>query len=236
VDAESVLITHLSEVMRRHAHEILSRQDVRRLVDNVKKENPAIVEELIPEVLSLGQIQQVLKNLLAEGIPVNNLWYIMEHCGNFGRQIKDPNVLTELVRKSLSRAICESFSDSDGNLNALSLDPELEEEIRGSLATVEGETRVNLPPQRLRQITAAISEQVSEHCAGGTATVILTDSRVRPHIRAIVSRISSEIPVLAYDEVCQEVKLNNAGIISLQTADAMEREEILSPEKQESVV
>jgi flagellar biosynthesis protein FlhA len=214
VDAESVFITHLSEVLRRHAHEIVSRQDVQDLVDNVKRESPAIVEELVPDVLSLAQVQQVLQNLLKEGIPVNNLSYILEKLGNYAPHTKDPTMLGELARKSLGRAICAKFSDDEGRINALSFDPHLEEELRASLEKTDGEVRLNLPPARMRQIIAGISDQTREAFRAGADTVILVDSQIRPYVRGIVSRVFPDIPVISYDEITDAAEVVNVGVIT----------------------
>lgn len=214
VDAESVFITHLSEVLRRHAHEILNRQDVQGLLDNVKKENPAIVGELVPNVLSLAHVQRVLQNLLAEGIPINNLSYTLKKLGNYAPQTKDTTVLGELVRKSLGRAICSKFADSKGKINALSFDPHLEEEMRNSLEKTDGEMRMNLPPGRIRQIIGGISEQTRAAFRVGSETVILVDSQIRPYVRGIVSRVFPDIPVISYDEISEDAEVCNVGVIT----------------------
>ncbi len=214
VDAETVFITHLSETLRQHAAEILNRQDVQSLLDNVKKENPAIVEELVPDVLSLAQLQQVLENLLAEGIPINNLSRILEKLGTYAPQVKNLTMLTELVRKDLARAICSKFSDEQGRVTALSLDPHLEEEIRDALEETDGRMRINLPPERLRQIIGGISEQTRDAFRIGSETVILTDSQIRPYVYSIVSRVFPDVAVISYDEVTQDVEVSNVGVIT----------------------
>ncbi|MCK4374155.1 MAG: FHIPEP family type III secretion protein, partial [Candidatus Brocadiae bacterium] len=214
VDPDSVFITHLSEVLRRHADEILNRQDVQGLLENVKKENPAIVEELVPDVLSLAQVQQVLQGLLAEGIPVNNLSYILEKLGNYAPHVKDTTMLGELVRKSLGRAICAKFSDAEGKVNALSLDPHLEEEMREALERTDGELRMNLAPARIRQIIAGISEQTRAAFRVGSETVILVDSQIRPCVRRIVSRVFPDIPVISYDEIADDAEVRSVGVIA----------------------
>jgi flagellar biosynthesis protein FlhA len=214
VDPDSVFITHLSEVLRRHASEILNRQDVQQLVENVKKANPTIVSELIPDVLTLGQVQQVMQNLLAEGVPVNSLSHILEQLSIYARHVKDPSTLTELARKSLGRAICAKFADASGRMNVLSLDPHLEEEIRGALEKADGEVRINLPPNRLRQIIAGIGEQAQSAFRAGSETVILTDAQIRPYVRGIVSRAFPDVPVISYDEIAEGVQVNNVGVIT----------------------
>ena len=214
VDPDSVFITHLSEVLRRHAAEILSRQDVQTLLDNVKEDNPAIVQDLVPDVLSAGQVQQVLEGLLAEGVPINNLSYILERLGHYAGRIKDTRMLGELVRKSLSRAICAKFADAEGTMNVLSLDPHLEEEIRESLDKTDGEARFSLPPGRIRQIIAGVAEQTRAAFRVSSDTVILTDSQIRPYVRDILSRVFPDIPVISYDEIADGVQVKNVGVIS----------------------
>jgi flagellar biosynthesis protein FlhA len=214
VDSESVFITHLAEVLRRHAHEILNRQDVQSLLDNVKKDSPAIVDELVPDVLSLAQIQQVLQALLAEGVPVNNLSRILEKLGNYAPHVKDPTALSELVRKALGRAICARFSDAEGTIHALSLDPHLEEEIHNSLEKTDGEVRLSLSPTRIRQIIGGISEQMRAAFSVGADTVILADSQIRPYVRGIVSRVFPDIPIISYNEITPEVEVRNVGVIT----------------------
>jgi flagellar biosynthesis protein FlhA len=214
VDAESVFITHLSEVLRRHAAEILNRQDVQALLDNVKKDHPAIVQELVPGVLTLGQVQQVLQNLLAEGIPVNNLAHILELLGACAPQVKDAAMLSELVRKGLARAICSKLCDGQGRINALSLDPHLEEEMRGAVEKTNGETRLNLPPQRIRQIISGISEQARSAFRADSDTVLLTDSQIRPYVRRIVGRVFPDVPVISYDEIADGFNVRSVGVIA----------------------
>jgi flagellar biosynthesis protein FlhA len=222
VDAESVFITHLSEVLRRHAHELLSRQDVQVMLDNIKADNPAVVEDLIPDVLTASQLQTVLENLLSEGVPINNLTYILEKLGSYARLMKDPMLLTELVRKSLARAISAKFSDGEDRINALSLDPRVEEELRGSIERTDGEVKINLSPQRLRQIIAAISDQARSAFQVGSETVILTDAQIRPYVRSIICRVFPDIPVISYDEIAESVHVNNVGVIAAGTSELVE--------------
>jgi flagellar biosynthesis protein FlhA len=216
VDPESVFITHLSEVVRRHAHEILNRQDVRELLDSAREQSPAVVEDLVPDVLSVGTLQNVLENLLAEDIPVNDLARIIEKCGGYAGQVQDPDVLTELVRKSLSRAICARFSDENGEIHALSVDPALEERLREGLEEGEGEQAgLSLPPALLRQIMEAVREETA---AAQGEVVILTDPRLRRSLRDIVRRASPEVPVIAYDEICDTASVQTIGMICVPSA------------------
>jgi len=123
-------------------------------------------------------------------------------------------MLTELVRKSLGRVISDRFSDSNGRINLLSLDPRLEEEIREKLEKTDGEVRLNLPPSRLRQIAAGVSEQIRKAFGGGWEAVIVADSQIRPYFRRIVTGVSSDIPVIAWDEISDDVEAKNVGVIA----------------------
>ena len=161
-----------------------------------------------------GQVQQVLQNLLAEGVPISNLSLILEKLGNYAPQVKDLTLLTELLRKSLARAICGKFADSEGRINVLSFDPHLEEEIRNCLEKTDGEVRINIPPARLRQIIAGISEQTRAAFRVGSETVILTDAQIRPYVHNIVCRVFPDIPVISYDEIAKDAQVTNVGVIT----------------------
>ncbi|MGD2175590.1 MAG: FHIPEP family type III secretion protein, partial [Candidatus Brocadiaceae bacterium] len=126
----------------------------------------------------------------------------------------DVTLLTELVRKSLARAICAQFSDAEGRINAMSLDPHLEEEIREAVEKADGEARINLPPARLRQIIAGISEKTRDAFRVGSDTLILTDSQIRPYVHSIVSRVFPDIPVISYDEITEDAEVQNVGVIT----------------------
>ena len=212
VDPASVFITHITEVLRAHADEILNRQDVRRLLDNLKEDYPDLVDDLVPDVLSVGQLQEVLENLLTEGIPVNNLAEILEACGKYAQQAPDTGTLTEMVRKSLSRAICGEFSDEEGRLRALTLDPVLEEEIRQSLQTENGQTQLTMAPDRVRQMAEAISNQTGRALETQGDLVILTDPELRTYIRQMAGE---QIPVISYDELCESVDIETVDMITL---------------------
>jgi len=189
VGSASVFITHLAEILARHAHEILNREDVKLLVDNVKAQNPTVVEELIPDMLTLGHVQQVLARLLEEQIPIGNLAYILERLGHVAPRTKDPALLTELVRKALA----EALEKSD-----------------------DGQVRLSLPPARLRQILDGISDQVRRSFAVSGPVVVATDPALRPTVRGLVRRVSRDIPVISYDEILDDVPVENVGLIAAQ--------------------
>ena len=219
VDPESVLVTHLSETLRRHAHELLSRDDVQTLVDRLREKQPAVVGGVVPEVLSLGLLHRILQNLLKDGIPVRNLAQIIEALSDQATRTKDVAVLTEGARKALTRTITEQHTDIAGRIIAVTLEPVLEFELRSALCR-EGEAEsLGLSPDRAlelgRRIGAAWQASMND---GNDKTVLLTDYRLRPHLAALLSRQWPQLPVLAYDEVALGTQVAAAAAVSLQGA------------------
>jgi flagellar biosynthesis protein FlhA len=219
VDPESVLVTHLSETLRRHAHELLSRDDVQTLVNRLREKQPAVVSGVIPEVLSLGLLHRLLQNLLKDGIPIRNLAQIIEALSDQAARTKDVAVLTEGARKALTRTITEQHTDIAGRIIAVVLEPALEFELRSALCR-EGEAEsLGMSPDRAlelsRRIGAAWQASMND---GNDKTVLLTDFRLRPHLAALLSRQWPQMPVLAYDEVALGTQVCTAASVSLQGA------------------
>jgi len=219
VDPESVLVTHLSETLRRHAHELLSRDDVQTLVNRLREKQPAVVSGVIPEVLSLGLLHRLLQNLLKDGIPIRNLAQIIEALSDQAARTKDVAVLTEGARKALTRTITEQHTDIAGRIIAVVLEPALEFELRSALCR-EGEAEsLGMSPDRAlelsRRIGAAWQASMND---GNDKTVLLTDFRLRPHLAALLSRQWPQLPVLAYDEVALGTQVCTAASVSLQGA------------------
>jgi flagellar biosynthesis protein FlhA len=211
-DPRSVLITHLSEIIKKHAPEILSREDVKQLVDAIRENCPTVVEELVPNVLSLGGVQKVLQALLAEDIPISDLSGILEAIADHAPQVKEPHALTESVRKSIARTIC-SHVESRGTVGAITLDPSLERTI--ALAIQEGASAIVLEPSRSEQLISNIVKAVRETVAGGFEAVLLTSSPIRRHVRRIVEHVMPELPVLAYDELVPGMKLEGRATVAI---------------------
>jgi flagellar biosynthesis protein FlhA len=215
-----VLATHLSEVLRRHAHEILSRDDVQNLVDRLRQKQPALVSGAVGDAVPVGLLHRVLQNLLRDGIPVRNLPQILEALGDHAARTKDPAVLTELVRKALVRAITEQHTDAAGRLTAIVLEPALEYELRAALAQEGQAEALSLAPDRAlelsRRIGRAWQNAVNE---GHDKAVLLTDYRLRPHLAALLSRQLPQLPVLSYDEVAAGTKAESIATVSLAAAN-----------------
>jgi len=214
-DPASVLITHLSEVIKSRAFEILSREDVRSLVDAVKERNPTVVDELIPNILPLGVVQRVLQNLLRERVPISDLPTILEALSDHGDQMKDPQLLTEHVRRALARTICCQVSQRGIKVGAIALDPALERSIAESLQqTPQGMAPV-LEPTLLPRLVTAVSEAVRDTVGAGYDAILVTSSTLRRHVRAILEHVMPDLPVLSYDELVPDMAIEGRGTVSI---------------------
>ncbi len=221
VDPESVLVTHLSEVLKKHSYELLSRDDVQKLVDRLRETQPALVNGVVGDTLPIGLLHRVLQNLLQDGIPIRDLSQILEVLGDNVTRTKDPALLTELTRKSLVRAITEMYTDDAGRIIAVVLSPSLEHDLRNNL-TVEGEGEgLALPPeqamnlnQQIAQAWQSAMEQGHEQCT------LLCNYQLRPHLAAMLSRQIPQLPVLAYDEIAPGTKIESVGTISTDVSQA----------------
>jgi flagellar biosynthesis protein FlhA len=215
VDPESVLVTHLSEMLKRHAYELLSRDDVQKLLDRLREKQPALVNGVVDQVVSVGLIHRVLQNLLRDGIPIRDLTQILESLGDHGGRTKDPAVLTELARKSLVRTITEQHS-KDGEVVAIVLDPSLEYELRNCLGREGDSESLALSSGRAMDLSRRISEAWKAAMEQGQdSAVLLCDFRVRPHLSAMLSRPLPQLPVLAYDEIAVGTRIQATGTVSL---------------------
>ncbi|MDI6870368.1 MAG: flagellar biosynthesis protein FlhA [Bacillota bacterium] len=215
VDPPSVLATHLTEIIRTNAHNLLGRQEVKTLIDGVKETYPAVVEELMPDLLSLGEVQKVLQNLLREGVSIRNLVTILETLADFARVTKDVDALSEFVRQALGRQICAGLSDPDGRLYVVTLDPSVEDTLTGAVQRTEQGIYLSLEPgwaQRLLSRTAAELEKLT---AGGHNPVLLCGATVRPHVRRLVERVSPKVSVLSYNEVPPGTEVEAVGTVTL---------------------
>ncbi len=214
VDAESMIVTHLTETIRTHASELLTRQDVKTLLDRLKETNAAVVEEIVPEALTLGEIQRVLRSLLAEGVPVRDLGTIMEAIGDKARITRDTGLLTEYARQALGRAITAPHLDERLCLQAITLDPAIEQEVATSITqTTDGEY-LAIDPPRAQAIVGALRAQVDHASARGARNpVLLCSARVRRHLRRLIAQAQPHLPVCSYNEIAPGVNVETIGVI-----------------------
>lgn len=231
VDPESVLVTHLSETLRRHAHEILSRDDVQALVDRLRERHPALVGGVVGDLVPVGLLHRVLQNLLKDAIAIRNLAQLLETLGDNATRTKDPATLTELVRKTLARTITEQHTDDAGRIPAIVLNPTLEYELRGALTQDGPSESLALPPDRaldLSRRTAAAWNAAMNR--GHDKAVLLCDFRLRPHLAALLSRQLPELPILAYDEVTVGTPVESIATISSEAAGPPQAQAPAGPE------
>jgi flagellar biosynthesis protein FlhA len=213
VDAESVIVTHLTETIRNHAAELLTRQDVKALLEQLKETNAAVVEEVVPELLSLGEIQRVLQSLLGEGIAIRDLGTIVEAIGDKARITRDTSLLSEYARQALGRAITAPHLDEQLRLQAITLDPAIEQEVATSITqTTDGEYLAMDPP-RAQAIVSALRAQVEHATALGTRPVLLCSARVRRHLRRLIAQAQPHLPVCSYNEIAPGVNVETIGVI-----------------------
>lgn len=214
VDPVSVLATHLTEVIKSHADEILGRQEVQTLVDAVKQNNPAVVDEVVPSLLSLGDIQKVLANLLRERVSIRDMVTIMETLGDYGSLTKDTELLTEYVRHALSRQISRQHVQNN-TLTCLTVDPQLENTINGAVQRTEQGSYVALEPQVMQAIVASLSNELPKLTNLGYQPLVLTSPAVRMHFRKLTERVAPNLTVLSYAEIEPKIEVQALGMVKL---------------------
>ncbi|MDZ7295997.1 MAG: flagellar biosynthesis protein FlhA [candidate division KSB1 bacterium] len=221
VEPAAVLITHMMEVLRAQAHRILGRQEVKNLLDTLKKDHPAVVEDLVPNQLSLGTVERVLQNLLKEGVPIRDLVTILETLADYAPVVKDVDTLTELVRQSLGHVIAKRCQDEDGVVRAITLDPEIDELIRKMseevkrAGVVDVGTGVVLPPHTLQQLYRAITAEVERVAKEGRQPIIITSPQTRMHFRRLIEPVLSNVTVISFGELPASVNVESIGIVRL---------------------
>ncbi len=224
VDAESVLITHLTEVLKEHAHEILSRDDVQKLVDRVKEVSPAVVAELVPDTMGIGTIQAVLANLLRERVPVRNIPGILEALADHGKKVKDPDTLTELVRQRLSRTLLELHAAPGAVVQGITLEPQAEQMLSDALGgSNDPKVTSILSPTTMRRLqdNVAVAWQAAQ--AKGKEPVLLVRASVRRYLADLMRAMTPRIPVLSFNEVTSAKSIDAAGTVAVLEPVAPER-------------
>ncbi|MGR3292797.1 MAG: flagellar biosynthesis protein FlhA [Candidatus Scalindua sp.] len=215
IDPTSVLVTHLTEVIKTHAYEIITREDIQKLIDTTKKDSPTLVNELTPAVLTLGVVQEVVKNLLREKISVKDFVTILETLIDNAPTTKDPDALTELVRQRLCRTLCGQYQSESNKLNTISFEPGLEQEIINSVHDMGNKSVLALEPNYAQRLIDAIVETVKKASVTSNSAVLLTSSSLRNHIRKLTETAIPYLPVLSYKEIAPGVQIESLGIVSL---------------------
>ena len=214
VDPASVMATHLTEIIRNHASELLGREEVKKLIDNVKAENEAVVDELIPDLMNLGEIQKILQNLLWESIPIKNLVLILETLADHAGRTKDQSILTEYVRQGLSRQISNQFTNSDNELNVFTIDPQREEGLINSLDQSDQGNYLALEPSQAQGLINDIVQQAKGLLEKGHEPILLTSPMIRRPVKELAHRTFSDLIVLSFNELEPSVDLQVQGVVN----------------------
>ncbi len=214
VDPPSIIATHLTEVVRSHIDELLTRQDVQNLVNNVKENNPVLVEELIPKLLGIGEVQKVLQNLLREGISIRDLLTIFETLADHAAVTRDTDVLTEYVRQSLKRAISAKFFTPNETTSVVTLDPKNEQEIMSSVKQTEQGSYIALDPERQRKIIASLEQEVKKMEDMGKIPIVITSPIVRMYFKKMTRDYIRDLIIISYNEIEPNIELQSVGMVS----------------------
>jgi flagellar biosynthesis protein FlhA len=214
VDPPSVLATHLTEVIKNHAHELLGRQEVQTLLDSFKARSPAVVEELVPNLMTLGEVQKVLQNMLREGVSIRDLGTVLETLADLARSTKDLDVLTEQVRQALGRMISRSLAGEQGAVQVVTLDPALEEQIINSVHRTETGTSVAVDPELHRSMLTSLARETQRISERGQAPVVLCSPLVRLYFKRLTERVARKLVVLSYNELDPDLQIEAIGMVS----------------------
>lgn len=214
VDPPSIIATHLTEIIRSHIAELLTRQDVQNLVNNLKESNPVLVDELVPKLLGLGEVQKVLQNLLDEGISIRDLLSIFESLADHAQTTRDTDVLTEYVRQNLKRAISNKYFPANETTSVVTLDPRVEQEIMQSVKQTEQGAYLTLDPDKTKAIMQSVEEEVQKLESLGKASIIITSPIVRMYFKKLTEDYFKDLIVVSYNEVDSNVELQSVGMVT----------------------
>lgn len=215
VDPPSIIATHLTEVIRTHLDELLTRQDVQNLIDNIRERNTTLCDELIPKLLSVGEVQKVLQNLLKEGISIRDLVSIFETLADYAGSTRDTDILTEYVRQSLKRAISNKFFSMGEMTSVVTLDPQIEQEIMNSIKQTEQGAYITLDPEITKQIISATEEEIKKLESVGKTPIIVTSPIVRVYFKKMTGDYFKDLVVVSYNEIESNVELQSVGMVTI---------------------
>lgn len=215
VDPPSIIATHLTEVVRQHLDQLLTRQDVQNLINNIQEANTTLIGELVPKLLGVGEIQKVLQNLLREGISIRDLVTIFETLADNATSTRDTDVLTEYVRQSLKRAISNKYFPANEMTSVVTLDPAIEQEIMGSVKQTEQGAYINLDPERVQSILNSVKDEMEKMEELGKNPIIVTSPIVRMYFKKLTSEQFNDLIVVSYNEIDTDVELQSVGMVTI---------------------
>ena len=214
VDLPSVVATHLTQVIKKYAHKLLGRQEVQTLIDNVKETNPVIVEELIPKLMSVGEVQKVLANLLREEICIRDMVTILETLADYAPHTRDADVLTEYVRQALSRSISQKYMEKNISNGVITIEPALEQELAASVQKSDFGSYIAIAPEKMEAIINNLSAQVKNAVSAGEQPIILTSPGLRPYFKRMVEGVVPNLVVLSYNEIEADANIRAIGMLT----------------------
>jgi flagellar biosynthesis protein FlhA len=214
-DPVSVVATQLTEVVRTHASELLGRQEVQALIDTIKKTHPAVVKELIPDGLQLGEVQKVLQNLVKERVSIRDLVTILETLADNVNMTKDPEMLTEFTRVALARSICKEYQNNEGTINVITLDPGIEQTVQAAIQRTEQGSFLTIDPNVGQEILQAISNEVEALQEKGLQPILLTSPPIRPALRKLTERSFPNLVLLSWNEIAPKVNVNSVAMVAM---------------------
>lgn len=214
VDPSSIISTHLTEILKKHVHELLGRDEVKSLIDNLRESSPTVVDELIPNIMSIGDIQKVLANLLREGVSVRNLLTILETLADYAMSNKDVNILTEYVRQALSRHITSTYI-TDKFARVVTLDQNLEATLMESIQQTEGGSYMSLSPDVSQALLNNLAVQIQNLLSLGEQPIVVTAPIVRFYFKRLTEQMIPDLIVLSYNEIEPDVQIQSAGMVRI---------------------
>ena len=214
VDPPSIIATHLTEIIRQHIAELLTRQDVQSLINNLKESNPSVVDELFPKLLSLGEIQKILQNLLKESVSIRDLLTIFETLADYAASTRDTDILTEYVRQSLKRVISSRFFPQNETTSVVTLDPKIEQEIMASVKQTEQGAYLTLDPERSKAIIDATGRELNKLENLGKAQIVVTSPIVRMYFKRLTEEYYKDMVAISYNEIESNVELQSVGMVT----------------------
>jgi flagellar biosynthesis protein FlhA len=214
VESGAVLATHLTEVCRRHAEEILTRDSTKHLVDELKTTSPAVVNELIPSVMSLAEVQSILHLLLREQISIRQLSVILETLGDHAPRSKDPILLAEYVRHRLARQICTRYRNAEGELYVIAFDPALEDRIRAGFEHTERGLFIRLSPQSVESICRMVGGEIAKLTARNQSPIVLVSPQIRAAVKRLTENHLPQLVVMSFNEVTRDTKIVTLGMVA----------------------
>ena len=217
VELPAVLATHITEVIKSHAYDLLTRQDVQELITNIKETHSATVDELIPNIMTIGEVHRVLQNLLNEKVSIRDLALILETLSDVAKKNKNPDILTEYVRNALAQQICENYKDESNMIPVITVDPNLEAKLESSLQEIDAGVRLALSPSDAGRIVEAIAAQVQNAKEQGELPIVLCSPTIRAQFKRLVDSSVPDLIVLSYNEIVSGIDIRSLGMVTTRT-------------------